>query len=114
MPTYTFPDRANGEVIDETWFDPLQLAVAGLAENYVSFSFKTNDEQYFVINTALSLGTPVERGTGTLTYAKALSATPTSFTTISAWPTAFAAGDVLRVTSTGVSGYKAATLPRTA
>ena len=59
----------------------------------------------------LLLAAVVKRGTGTLAFAKAPSATPTTFSTVSG-STAFAAGDVLRVTVTAYSGYLAFNIPR--
>lgn len=61
----------------------------------------------------LDLASVGKQGTGTLAFAKSLNATPTSFSTVTG-ATAFAAGDVLRVTVTGFSGWLAFDIPRTA
>lgn len=75
--------------------------------------WSANGDIYFVAHEAMTLSTATEAGTGTLTYTKALAASPTSFsgTTL---PVTLAAGDVLKVTCASIGTYKAATLPRTA
>lgn len=61
----------------------------------------------------LALGNVMKRGTGTLAYARALSATPLSFSAVSG-NTSLAVGDVLRITVSGYSGYLTLTIPRAA
>lgn len=61
----------------------------------------------------LDLTNAMKRGTGTVTYAKALSATPTTFTTVTG-STSFAAGDVIRITVADYADYLALAIPRTA
>ena len=80
----------------------------------LSVSFAANGDVYFVAPQAMTFGSsPTEAGTGTLVYAKALAASPTSFST-QALPITLATGDILRITCSGISGYKAATIQRTA
>lgn len=61
----------------------------------------------------LALGDVLKRGTGTLAFAKALSATPTNFGPATG-NTAFASGDVLRVTVTSYAGFLTFAIPRIA
>jgi hypothetical protein len=81
----------------------------------VAASFTAAGDAYMPIHEALTLNVAgkVEAGTGTFTIAKAVAATPTSFSTITT-STSFAAGDVLKITAASVTGYCAVTIPRTA
>lgn len=88
-------------------------AHGGIAKPPLAMSFSGNGDIYFVCHEAMTLTTPTEAGTGTLTYTRALAAAPTSFSTLT-FPGTLAAGDILKVTLSGISGYKAATLPRSA
>jgi hypothetical protein len=88
-------------------------AHGGIVRPPLAMSFSGNGDIYFVAHEPMTLTTPVEAGTGTLAYTRALAAAPTSFSTL-AFPGTLAVGDILKVTLTGISGYKAATLPRSA
>jgi hypothetical protein len=81
----------------------------------VAASFTAAGDAYMPIHEALTLNVAgkVTAGTGTFTIAKAVAATPTSFSTITT-STTFAAGDVLKVSAASVTGYCAVTIPRTA
>lgn len=79
----------------------------------VAFSFDADGSAYFVAPEAMTLAAGSEAGTGTLAYAKALAADTATFSAASL-PVSLAAGDVLRVSVSGLSGYKAVTLERTA
>lgn len=59
----------------------------------------------------LKLGAVGKQGTGTLAYAKSLAASPTSFSSVSG-DTAFAEGDVLRVTLSSMGTWVAFDIPR--
>lgn len=80
----------------------------------LAMSFSQNGDIYFVAHESMTFTTPTEAGTGTLTYYKAVAATPTTFNTISSWPTSFAVGDILKVNCASISTYKATTLGRSA
>lgn len=88
-------------------------AHGGIVKPPLAMSFSGNGDIYFVAHEAMTLTTPVEAGTGTLAYTRALAAAPTSFSTLT-FPGALAIGDILKVTVSGISGYKATTLPRSA
>lgn len=75
--------------------------------------FEANGDVYIVAAEAMTLGAATEAGTGTLSYAKAAAATPTTFNSTTL-PVSLAVGDILRVTCASIGTYKAATLPRTA
>jgi hypothetical protein len=81
----------------------------------VAASFTAAGDAYMPIHEAMTLNVAgkVEAGVGTFTIAKAVAATPTSFSTITT-STTFVAGDVLKITAASVTGYCAVTLPRTA
>lgn len=73
-----------------------------------------NGDIYFRAHEAMTLAaSPQEAGTGTLAYEKAVNATPTSFSGTSL-PISLATGDVLKVTCSSISGFKALTLARSA
>jgi hypothetical protein len=88
-------------------------AHGGIIKPPLAMSFSGNGDIYFVAHESLTLTTPTEAGTGTLAYTRALAAAPTSFSTLT-FPGTLAVGDILKVTLSGISGYKAATLPRSA
>jgi hypothetical protein len=88
-------------------------AHGGIVKPPLAMSFSGNGDIYFVAHESLTLTTPTEAGTGTLAYTRALAAAPTSFSTLT-FPGTLAIGDILKVTLSGISGYKAATLPRSA
>lgn len=79
----------------------------------VAFSFDDNGSAYLVAPEAMTLAAGSEGGVGTVAYAKALAADTTSFSAASL-PVSLAAGDVLRVSVSSISGYKAIALDRTA
>ena len=89
------------------------LSVAALPP--IAASFTAAADAYFPTHEAMTLNAAggVKAGVGTIVLAKALLATPTAFTTITA-STTFAAGDVLKITASAVTGYVAVTIPRTA
>lgn len=80
-------------------------------------SYKFNpagNGSYYVVITGsenIRLGDVTKRGTGTIAYAKSLSATPTSFSSVSG-TTAFANGDTLKVTVTSFSDWLTLDVPR--
>lgn len=88
-------------------------AHGGIVKPPLAMSFSGSGDIYFVAHESMTLTTPVEAGTGTLAYTKALAAAPTSFSALT-FPGTLAVGDILKVTLTGISGYKATTLPRSA
>jgi hypothetical protein len=80
----------------------------------IGTSFTANGDAYYVVSAALTLdaANPKTAGTATFTFAKALAASPTSFSAITT-STSFAVGDIVRWTCAGISGaYAAVTLPR--
>lgn len=79
----------------------------------VAFSFDDDGAAYLVAPEAMTLAAGSEAGTGTVAYAKALAADTATFSAASL-PVSLAAGDVLRVSVSGLSGYKAVALERTA
>lgn len=81
----------------------------------IGVSFNDNGDAYYAVPEAmtLELGSAIEGGGGTIAYAKALAANTTSFSSASG-STSFAVGDVLKVTCSSLSGYKAVTIPRSA
>lgn len=79
----------------------------------VAFSFDADGSAYLVAPEAMTLAAGSEAGTGTIAYAKALAADTATFSAASL-PVSLAAGDVLRVSVSGLSGYKALSLERTA
>ena len=79
----------------------------------VAFSFDADGSAYLVAPEAMTLAAGSEAGTGTVAYAKALAADTTTFNAASL-PVSLAAGDVLRVSVSGLAGYKAVALKRTA
>lgn len=95
-----------------TWFASVADSRPTIADPLM-FNPAANGTHHVVVDRActLLLGAVTKRGTGTLAFAKALSATPTTFNTVTG-STAFAAGDVLRVTITAYSGYLAFNIPR--
>lgn len=99
-------DAASGEVVKGS---DTRL------EQYVEAGFTADGSVYFTFPRAMTLDSvSAQPGTATLAYAKSLNATPTSFSTVSTWPTSFAAGDTLRVTATGVSTRENVRWTRTA
>lgn len=74
---------------------PLELALCFVEDGAIEF----------VAPSARSYTAVIERGTGTIAYARALSAAPTMFDA-DTLPLDLAAGDVLRVTCAGRNGYK--------
>lgn len=98
-------NAAAGEVVKGN-----DTRLGGLPD--ISVSFNADSSAYYVAPVATTVDTATTAGTGTITYAKALAASPTSFTN-SALPITLAAGDILRFTCTGLSGYKAVTVRRT-
>jgi hypothetical protein len=92
----------------------LRTALAFAAPKDVSVSFTDNGDAYFVAPEAMTLAaSPSVGGTGTLAYTKALAADTTSFSSTSL-PVTLAAGDVLKITVSGISTYKGVTLRRSA
>src|SRR5690606_28465990 len=79
----------------------------------VAFSFDDNGSAYLVAPEALTLAAGSEAGTGTVAYAKALAADTATFSAASL-PVSLAAGHVLRLRVSGLSGYQAVALERTA
>lgn len=90
----------------------LASAHGGLPPLELALCFVENGDLEFVASSARSYTAVIERGTGTITYTKALSAAPTVFSA-DTLPLDLAAGDVLRITCAGRSGYKALTLTGT-
>lgn len=87
-------------------------AALALRVPLLAWYWDSDYDEAFAAPEAMTISAGMERGTGTLTYAKALSATPTVFTTVTL-PVTLAAGDVLRITATGVTVSKSLTLRRT-
>jgi hypothetical protein len=100
-----------GSGVTLTYNDPantLTISASGSAPP-VSVTFTANGDAYFVSDRAYTLAVAREAGTGTLAYATALAANPTSFSSASLTIT-LAVGDVLRITCSGIGAYKAVTL----
>lgn len=76
-------------------------------------SFSANGDMYIVAPESMTLETPTTAGTGTLTYNKAVAASPTSFSTAT-FPLTLATGDILRITCAAISGYRAVSFQRSA
>lgn len=92
----------------------LRTAVAYTPPQDVSVSYTANGDAYYVAPEAMTLAaSPAVGGTGTLAYTKALAADTTSFSAASL-PVTLAAGDVLKITVSGINTYKAVTLRRSA
>lgn len=81
----------------------------GASSTAVSFSFSANGSAYYVATATVTLTTATEGGSGTLAYAVADSTDTTTFSA-DTLPITLDAGDVLRVTVSSISGYKAVTL----
>lgn len=107
------PTTLAGYAISDAYTKTEIDAALALRVPFAAFSWDVDGAVYLVAPVAMTLDTPIVAGTGTLAYAKALAASPTVFNTVTL-PVSLAVGDVLRVTVTSVSGYKALTLTRTA
>lgn len=79
----------------------------------LSISFVDNGAAYYVAPESVTFASATEKGTGTVAYAVAESATPTDFNS-ETLPVTLATGDVLRVTVSDFATYKAITLVRSA
>lgn len=95
------------ERVGTQWYAYLDNGQAP-TQDPVAFSFQANGDLYFVAheNMTLDVGNTRQTGTGTVAFAKNGSAITAA--------TAFAAGDVLKVTCSGIGTHKAVTIPRTA
>lgn len=82
-----------------------------LSAKNISMSFTANGDAYLVAHEAMTIGSARERGTGTAAYSKSTNGTSFNSTAL---PVTLAVNDVLKVTITSISGYKALTLERTA
>jgi len=110
------PVGSNGQVLvaDSTqtlgmkWMTPLW-------ESGIDVDFTANGDAIFRMTTAktLDIANAVTDGTGTAAYAKALAASPSSYSAITA-STSFAVGDRFKITASGVSGVFAVSVPRVA
>jgi hypothetical protein len=103
--TITYDDAAGtiSVVVDPPDLAPVDVTFTAASDAYKPFHKAMT----------LNIAGAVTAGTGTFTYAKALAASPTSFSAITT-STSFAAGDVLKITAASVTGYCAVTIPRTA
>lgn len=95
------------ERVGTDWYAYLDNGQAP-TQDPVAFSFQANGDLYFVAheNMTLDVGNTRQAGTGTIAFTK-------NGGSITA-ATAFAAGDVLKATCSGIGTHKAVTVPRTA
>lgn len=94
----------------QEWLESLVGEAAPLEPLYVNPQADGNFYVVFDFAVTLDLANVRTRGTGTVDYAK--STDGTSFSNVST-ATAFAAGDVLRITVTGLNDYLTLAIPRT-
>lgn len=82
-----------------------------LSSKAVTISWTSNGDAYLVAHEAMTLGSARTRGTGTVAYAKSTDGTTFNSATL---PITLAVDDVLKISVTGLSGYKSVTLERSA
>ncbi len=77
------------------------------------FNFTANGDGYIRANEAMTVALGGTIGTGTLAYAKSTAGAPSTFNSTTL-PTTLEAGAFLKVTASGVSGFLATQVKRTA
>ena len=82
-----------------------------LSSKAITISWTSDGDAYLVAHEAMTLGSARTRGTGTVAYAKSTDGTTFNAATL---PVTLAVDDVLKISVTGLSGYKSVTLERSA